>query len=406
MVLEMKTVSLEQEIYTVSQLNGEARLLLEEVFKTMWITGEISNLSRPSSGHLYFSLKDEFAQVRCAFFRNSHRSMQFTPENGQQVLLQAQVSLYEPRGDYQLIVKHLQLAGDGALQLAFEQLKKKLAQEGLFDEAHKKPIPTHPKCIGVITSATGAAVRDILIVLRRRAPSIPVIIYPSLVQGDQAAKQLVEAIKIANQRQECDVLILARGGGSLEDLWPFNDEALARTIFASKIPIVSGVGHEVDFTIADFVADLRAPTPSAAAEHVSPNQLEIVTQLNRLYAQLYKSIQYCLTHYKNQLHHLQKRLRHPGQRLRESAQHLDQLEQRLWQAIQTQLKTSQHKLLQLSRTLDALSPLQTLQRGYSILQLKETGKIIRDANTLSVGDQVFARLAKGELVCHIEKIIK
>ena len=264
----------ERDIYTVSDLNARARVILEECFKTIWVSGEISNLAKPNSGHLYFSLKDERAQVRCAFFRNSQRGLRFTPENGQHVLVQAQVSFYAARGDFQLIVSQMEMAGAGALQVAFEQLKQRLHKEGLFSQAHKKKLPLFPKCLGIITSPTGAAIRDILKVLQRRFSSIPIIIYPTLVQGDKAADQISMAIQRATQRKECDVLILARGGGSLEDLWPFNEEKVARAMFHCPIPIVTGIGHEIDVTIADFVADQRASTPSAAAEMVSPNQQE------------------------------------------------------------------------------------------------------------------------------------
>ena len=255
-----------QEIYTVSQLNAEARYLMEDNFESISLIGEVSNFARPSSGHCYFSLKDNNAQVRCAFFCHSQRGLTFKPESGQQVLVQAKVSVYEARGDYQLIVSQMQLAGEGALQVAFEKLKQKLAAEGLFDEENKLEVPEIPTCVGVITSPTGAAIRDILRVLHRRFPAVPVIIYPSAVQGNQAKEHLVSAIQKANARKECDVLILARGGGSLEDLWPFNEEIVARAIVDCDIPMVTGVGHEVDFTIADFVADQRCATPSAAAE--------------------------------------------------------------------------------------------------------------------------------------------
>lgn len=400
----MKQEPLSHEIYTVSQLNEETRLFLEEAFQIIWLTGEISNLAQPSSGHIYFSLKDENAQVRCAFFRNSQRRINFKLENGQQILVQAQVSLYEARGEFQLIVQHMELAGGGALQIAFEQLKKRLASEGLFDEAHKKPIPQFPKKIGVITSSTGAAIHDILTVLKRRFASIPVVIYPTLVQGATAAGYIAEAIQLANLRDEADVLILARGGGSLEDLWPFNEEIVARAIFKSKIPIVTGIGHEIDFTIADFVADLRAPTPSAAAEHVSPDKGEWLQYLKKISQHLIKAIltqiKYQLTH----LHHLQKRLRHPGQRVRDQMQALDQLEQNLKRALKNIIEKKQSALQNLSRALYALSPTQTLERGYAIITLQESHEIIRNVHDVAVGDKITARLARGQLDCSVEHI--
>ena len=257
------------QIYTVSRLNAEVRLLLENEMGVVWLLGEISNLAIPSSGHWYFTLKDQQAQVKCAMFKGNNRHVTFRPTQGQSVLVRARLSLYEPRGDYQLIAESMQPEGDGLLQQAFESLKLKLSQEGLFSTALKKPIPHFPKSIGLITSKTGAALHDVLQVIKRRNPLLKVIIYPTLVQGKEATQQIVQSLVIADARQECDVLILGRGGGSLEDLWCFNEEAVARQIAACTIPIVSAVGHETDVTIADFVADLRAPTPSAAAEIVS-----------------------------------------------------------------------------------------------------------------------------------------
>lgn len=392
-----------EKIYTVSQLNAETRLLIEDSFQFIWLIGEISNLARPSSGHFYFSLKDNRAQVRCAMFRNSQRRLDFAPENGQQVLVQAQVSLYEARGDFQLILSQMQLAGEGALQIAFEKLKRKLAEEGLFDEAHKLEIPELPKCIGVITSASGAAVRDVLRVIDRRFASIPIIIYPSMVQGEPAAKQLASAIKTANIRNECDVLILTRGGGSLEDLWAFNEEVLARSIYDSQIPIVTGIGHEVDFTIADFVADQRCATPSAAAEWVSPDVDEWKQTIENIGYTLLQLILSQLKHGKLELSHLTKRLQHPGQRLREQMQQLDQLEQRLINTMRNQLKLNKERLSLMARTLDTVSPLNTLKRGYSIVTKNDT--IITNAKQTQKGDRVTTRLAEGSLISIIEELI-
>lgn len=439
------------EIYTVSQLNTEARILLEQTFQQIWIMGELSNLSRPSSGHIYFSLKDQKSQIRCALFRNNNHKLKFKPENGQQVLALAFVSMYEPRGDFQLIVVHMEVAGSGALQIAFEKLKKQLAEEGLFDEKHKQPLPSFPRQIGVITSSTGAAIQDILTVLKRRFASIPVIVYHTLVQGDKAAPQIAAMIKIANQRNECDVLILARGGGSLEDLWPFNEEIVARAIFASVIPIVSGVGHEIDFTIADFVADLRAPTPSAAAESITPDKIEWQKTLLKLGRLLQQSFSSQIQQYKNHLLHLSKRLRHPGQRLRDQAQRLDQLEQSLMLALknkltakrtqlehsitklhaknptqkidflQHRLQTIQQKMIatlqyrlksdrqrcaHLATALDTLSPLKTLERGYAILTDKLTQKIIRKSSEAKIGECIIATLANGKLGCIVQEKIE
>ncbi|MFA5627320.1 MAG: exodeoxyribonuclease VII large subunit [Thiohalomonadaceae bacterium] len=437
-----------REIYTVSRLNAEARAVMEGSFPLLWIEGEISNLARPSSGHWYFSLKDSAAQVRCAMFRQRNMLLRFKPQDGMQVLIRARVSLYEGRGEFQLLAEHMEEAGTGALQRAFEILKQRLQQEGLFASELKRPLPTFPACIGVITSPSGAAIRDILTVLARRFPRIPVIVYPVLVQGTGAAEQISAAIQRAGKRAECDVLIVGRGGGSLEDLWAFNEEVVARAIHASTIPIVSAVGHEIDFTIADFVADMRAPTPSAAAELLSPDQAEIATKLLQQRLRLAQSLQRQLRHKRQTLTQLQQRLKHPGRRLQDIAQRLDGLEQRLLRAQQVrihraasslatifaqlerhtpshristlQLQTKdishrlqrvmgqyqqqlQQRLQQAAQTLDALSPLATLSRGYAIITTAD-GKIIRSSSQTKAGEQVKARLAEGLLLCRVEGI--
>lgn len=392
-------------IYTISELNQMVRSLLEDAFPPLWVEGEISNFSCPSSGHWYFSLKDSGAQIRCAMFQGKNRTLGFKPENGAHVLMRGKISLYEPRGDFQMIADFMEEAGDGALRRAFELLKSKLAAEGLFDPAHKKTLPTLPKAIGVVTSPTGAAIRDIISVLKRRFPSIPIIIYPTAVQGANAAPQIVAAIQTANARNECDVLIIGRGGGSLEDMWPFNEEIVARAIYASEIPTVSAVGHEVDFTIADFVADQRAATPSAAAELVSPDQLECEQRLNKLYNNLKRQMLGLLTHAQQVLTNLNKRLRHPGQRIQDQFQRIDDLEQRLQRAIQNCLNTKQHQLANLTRALDTVSPLATLARGYAIATLQTTGKIILKADDANIGDKIITKLGKGELFCTVDKAI-
>ncbi|WP_423063806.1 exodeoxyribonuclease VII large subunit [Candidiatus Paracoxiella cheracis] len=394
----------QQDIYTVSQLNAEARLIIEECFSSIWIMGEISNLAKPSSGHFYFSLKDERAQIRCAYFRHNHKRLRFDVENGQQVLVQAQVSIYEAQGSYQLIVQHMEIAGTGALQVAFEQLKKNLEKEGLFSPEFKKEIPLLPRQIGVITSATGAAVRDILKVLKRRFANIPVVIYPTMVQGDKAAAQIVSALKIANRRNECDVLILARGGGSLEDLWPFNEEIVARAIFKSTIPIVTGIGHEINFTIADFVADQRAPTPSAAAEWVSPDKTEWLQQTETVFNRLQHIMHSELRHHRVYLDSLSKRLQHPGRRLQDYFTQLNILRHRLITAMTHETKHKQHRLIALSKSLHALSPLNVLDRGFAIVTATDTQTILRKARDVNVGETVTARLAEGRLDCRVEKI--
>lgn len=439
-----------QEIYTVSRLNNVVKFLLEDTFPSIWVEGEISNFAAPGSGHWYFSLKDSSAQVKCALFKGSQRKLGFTPKDGMHVLIRARASLYENRGDYQLIADFMEERGEGKLRRAYEALKKKLEAAGLFDKAHKKELPSFPKTIGIVTSSTGAAVRDILHVLKRRYAYAPVIIYPTLVQGTTAAPTIVNAIELANRRKECDVLIIARGGGSLEDLWPFNEEIVAHAIFKSEIPIVSGVGHEVDFTIADFVADVRAPTPSAAAEIITPDCAELLQLLTRHEQMLLRQMQNKLNAMKQNLSWQQKHLaqQHPKRRLTEKMQRLDfceltltQLQTRLLNKLQTKLveldnrlhrknpltriNTIQHQLqmqqqqlqnlvsvqIQKQKTrlanaaakLDGLSPLATLTRGYAIAQDKHHA-VLRNADQVKIGDDVFVRLLQGSLECKVEKI--
>jgi exodeoxyribonuclease VII large subunit len=440
-------------IYSVSRLNLEARLLLEQGFPRLWLEGELSNVSRPSSGHLYFTLKDARAQIRAAMFRSRNQAIRFRPEEGLQVLVRGRISLYEPRGDYQLIVDHIEEAGDGALRRAFEELKRKLDAEGLFDAARKQPLPMLPGRIGVITSPSGAAVRDVISVLRRRFPAIPVLIYPVPVQGKEAGAEIANAIRLASRRAECDVLILTRGGGSLEDLWPFNEEVVARAIHDCRIPLVSAVGHEIDFTIADFVADHRAATPSAAAELISPDQLEWLARFTQLSDRLENRLRHTLSDDQRRLAWLGQRLQqvHPGQYLRQQAQRVDELEQRarllielkfnklkyslrelnaklqhhsptqllgrlemqqdllaqrLGAAMQV-LLAEKHRRLELAcRSLDTISPLATLQRGYAIVSQLPERRILRKATSVKAGDRLEARLAEGTLVCTVEATTK
>ncbi|MBE4067396.1 exodeoxyribonuclease VII large subunit [Vibrio parahaemolyticus] len=432
-----------QNIFTVSRLNAEVRLLLENEMGIVWLVGEISNFSAPVSGHWYLTLKDSRAQVKCAMFRGNNRRVTFKPANGNQVLVKARLSLYEPRGDYQLIIESMQPEGDGRLQQEFEELKMKLAAEGLFAQTNKLPLPEHPKRVGIITSKTGAALYDILDVLKRRDPSLPVVIYPTMVQGDDAAIQIAQAIGRANSRNECDVLIVGRGGGSLEDLWCFNNEILARTIAASQIPIISAVGHEVDMTIADFVADVRAPTPSAAAELVSRDNSHKDQSLVAKQHKLASAMRYYLAQQKQQsaqlLHRLERQ--HPSYQLQRQSQQLDELDMRLRRAMQhfidtrqqaverkhhrlqlnspakhlaqqkSRLERVEHKLLDAmdrklltmrhqlaiaAEKLDTVSPLATLKRGYSITQT-EQGKVVRSADDVKTGDLLVTRLANGEI---------
>jgi exodeoxyribonuclease VII large subunit len=440
----------ETEIYTVSRLNQAVRQLLEGAFPLIWVEGEISNLATPASGHCYFSLKDEAAQVRSALFRNRARRLRFRPENGQRVRLRARISLYAPRGEYQLIVEHMEPAGDGELQRAFEALKARLSAEGLFAEHAKQPIPALPRRIGVITSPTGAAIRDVLSVLWRRFPALPVLIYPTAVQGHSAAAEMASAIRLANERAEVDVLLITRGGGSLEDLQAFNDEHLARAIAASSLPVVSAVGHEVDMAITDFVADERAATPSAAAERLSPDGAAIQQRLGDRSARLAGSLQRLLQRQHERLAQLSRRLdsQHPGRRLRDRSQRLDELDQRLRHAMGRRLQSRgeqlatvrgrlraanpgrrvqegqrrvdalqnrlggqvreaiasrQARLAASARALEAMSPLATLQRGYAIVQTPE-GQILRRAGDLQPGSAIHARLASGRLEAIVERI--
>ncbi len=441
----------QRDVYSVARLNREVRRLLESGFARIWVAGEISNLARPPSGHLYFTLKDAGAQVSCALFRNRAARLSFTPENGAQVLAQAQVSLYEARGNYQLIVDHLEEAGDGALRRAFEQLKQQLSAEGLFAPEHKRAVPAWPRRIGVITSPGGAAIRDVLTVLKRRFAAIPVIIYPTLVQGASAAGQIVAALQTAQQRGECDVLLLTRGGGSLEDLWPFNELSVARAVYACQLPVVSAVGHEIDVVISDYVADQRAATPSAAAELLSPDRVQLAARLDQLQQHLGTRIGQTLRQRRQRLDWLlgrarqcapQRRLqqqaqrldelyqrllrawqhtrmqrqsrlqaagaglrqRHPGTRLQTLQALLDQLAQRLKYCINIQLSVGREKLAGATRALDTVSPLATLQRGYSITLVASTGKIVRQATDIAVGELLQTRLAHARVISQVREI--
>jgi exodeoxyribonuclease VII large subunit len=335
-----------RDVYSVSRLNREVRALLERGFGMIWLEGEISNFSRPSSGHWYFSLKDAGAQVRCAMFRQRNMSCAFAARDGQKVLVRARVGLYEPRGEFQLIVEHMEDMGLGALRRRFEELSARLAAEGLFAPGRKRPLPALPKRIGVVTSPTGAALRDILHVLARRFPAVGVLIYPTAVQGAQAASEIIAAIQLAGKRAECEILILARGGGSLEDLWAFNDERLARVIVASTIPVISGVGHEIDFTIADFAADVRAPTPSAAAELAVPDALEWLSAISRIGTRLERCMRRRLGEQRERLRWLDRRaaLVSPMARFAQRAQRLDELDERMRRALRRRLDGHRQRL--------------------------------------------------------------
>ena len=438
----------QKHIFTVTQLNRSAKDLLETYLPILWVEGEISNFSRPSSGHWYFTLKDDRAQVRCAMFRNRNLQARVQPKNGDKVLVRGNVSLYEGRGDYQLIAEHMEPAGRGDLQQQFEALKLKLQTLGWFLPEHKKPLPKWPTCIGVITSPTGAAIHDVLQVLQRRAPNIAVKVFPVAVQGAEAAPQIIKAIALANRLKVCDVLILGRGGGSLEDLWAFNEEAVAKAVFESSIPIISAVGHEVDFSICDFVADLRAPTPSAAAELASPNASELARRFQNLQKQFVTSMRLYLKHAQQQLVSARARLQHPRTKLNTYSQRLDRLELRLVRASrqklvqqakalaslnerhrrqspmrlvhakQLQLQQAKDRLAkamsqllsyqntqlqQAAALLNSVSPLATLVRGYAIL-ITPNGEIVRKANDVQIGEELRATLGSGALMVNVSKV--
>ena len=439
-------------ILSVKDLNQIVKDLLSDAIGQIWLVGEISNFSRPASGHWYFTLKDEVAQVRCAMFRNSNFRTGFTPQNGQQVLVNASVTLYEARGDYQLVINQLQPAGAGLLQQKFEQLKQKLSEEGLFDAVYKKALPDNIRTVGIITSSTGAALHDICQILNRRDPSLQVIIYPTQVQGSEAPAQIARMIQIANVRQECDVLIVGRGGGSIEDLWAFNEEVVARAIFASQLPIVSAVGHEVDFTIADFVADVRAATPSAAAELVSRDKLEqikslqvqeqylcmaidyylmrrreflnkryqrlqaqhpqakLAKQLNRLLTgrhALFENIQQYLLRQSYRHNLLDKRLVavSPQHKIVYYGQRLEQKQQQLLNLMQKRLTDAKHQFVLKTSQLNSVSPLATLDRGYSITTDQQQ-KVIRSVEQVSIGDCISTQLKTGRLISQVVEIDK
>jgi len=438
----------QRNILTVSQLNRQSKELLETYLHQVQVSGEISNLARPASGHWYFTLKDSHAQIRCAMFRSRVQLLRFIPKEGDQVIVRGGLSLYEARGDYQLIANGMESAGEGALKLAFEQLKAKLYQEGLFAPEIKKPLPKHPKHLGVITSPTGAAIKDILSVLKRRFPNLPVSIYPTQVQGTAAAPQIADALFRANRDARCDVLIVSRGGGSLEDLWPFNEEAVARAIHASRIPVISAVGHEVDVAISDFVADLRAPTPSAAAELVSPDRMEWLGRFEALERSMLRTMQHKLTMAARHAQQLALRLKHPKRQLQENMQRLDMasmklemamksqlaqrakdlttahhslerhdprvqlqalkqrhqaLSRRLLPAILQSLSSAQKEVQKQASILQAVSPLATLARGYSITT-NATENVITSTEDISPGDVLITRVNNGKIQSVVDSV--
>jgi exodeoxyribonuclease VII large subunit len=440
----------DREIFTVSRLNREARLAVEANLGVVWVEGEISNLARPGSGHLYWSLKDENAQLRCAMFRQNGRNLAFEPANGQQILARGRVSIYEARGDFQLVVDYAEPAGIGLLRQRFELLKRKLAAEGLFDDSRKRPLPSLPARIGVITSASGAAVRDVLTVLKRRFPATAVLIYPTAVQGDQAAAEIASTLALADRRRECDVLILTRGGGSLEDLWAFNEEIVARALAAVGIPVIVGVGHEVDVTIADYVADRRAPTPSGAAELAVPDAAAFLARVELYARRLAGGVTRRLRDTARGYEHLRHRLEraHPGLRLQQAGQRLDELDARLrrqlatavkdrravlaalvaalrgaaprarlsrlddrcrWcrralaHAIAERLSASRTRVAGVARALQTVSPLATLERGYAIVTGPDD-KLLTDVDGVRPGDAIRVQVRRGKLTASVSSI--
>ncbi|NIQ00832.1 MAG: exodeoxyribonuclease VII large subunit [Nitrospinaceae bacterium] len=441
------------QVYTVSRITRDVRAILEAAFETVWVEGEISNFVRAASGHSYFVLKDDKAQIKCVLFRGQRAGMKFNPEDGDQVLLLGRVTVYEARGEYQIIVEAMEPKGLGALQKAFEQLKEKLAKEGLFDEDRKKSLPEIPWKVGIVTSPSGAAIRDLLNVIHRRNPKTSVLLAPVKVQGEGAAEEIARSIRDLNKRNDIDVIIVGRGGGSIEDLWAFNEEVVARAMAASKIPVVSAVGHEVDFTISDFVADLRAPTPSAAAELVVPKLSELIQDLQYLTHQMIERMEEDIEDYRERLKALIDRrfFREPRQILEGPAQRLDELAQRLLRGLdqwvlvkrgavgqmvhrlfqatpqkqiqrlsereadlvarmvrrmQSQIDLKKQKLSGAAKHLDALSPLSILDRGYSITTLKKTGKAVKSSKQVKKGDGVSIRLAKGRLDATVDDIME
>jgi exodeoxyribonuclease VII large subunit len=385
----------EAKVFSVKEINRLVRELLEQSFPSFWISGEISNFISASSGHWYFSLKDDEAQVRCTMFKNKNMVADWVPKNGEKIEAKCFIGLYEARGEYQLNIELIRLAGTGLLSEAFNQLKEKLLKEGLFETSRKKLIPQFPKSIGVITSPTGAAIEDILITLKRRSPHIPIFIYPSLVQGREAPLAIVKAIETANIRMECDLLILARGGGSIEDLWAFNEEIVARAIVASKIPTITGVGHETDTTIADFVSDLRAPTPTGAAELVTSHTVELIKTIQVYKNQLNKVMAGLIRELMQKIDYLEKRLISPRQQIQRQKEQIHQYIQRINQSMKNTMIQYRLNINKLKLNLDHLSPHAVLSRGYSIITNVD-GQIVNNANQLKLDDKIRIQLNHGQ----------
>lgn len=394
----------ERKILSVSELTLIIKETIEAKFTDIWVEGEVSNVRVPNSGHIYLTLKDEASQIKAVLFRSSGRFLKFQLQDGLQVICHGRLNVYEVKGEYQIIIDYIEPKGIGALQLAFEQLKERLRREGLFDEAHKRPIPILPRRIGIITSPTGAVIRDILNIIDRRFANAEILVYPVPVQGDKAAGEIVEAIHTMNRMEGMDVLILARGGGSLEDLWPFNEEAVARAIYASEIPITSAIGHETDFTISDFVADLRAPTPSAAAELVVRNKEDLLHTIESLEKRLINVMSRDVELFRSRLRGLLKGMADPTRKIYDYYQRIDEFLFRLSAHINLILNTKKEKATYLLGKLDTLSPLAILARGYSIARKLPTMAVIKNTNGINKGESVNIKLHEGELNCSVEEV--
>jgi len=396
----------ERHIYSITEITREIKNLLEANIPTVWVQGEISNFKIHSSGHMYFSLKDEGAQIPCVMWRWNNQDLYFTPQDGMKVLAQGNITVYEKRGYYQLDVLQLTPAGIGELQLAFERLKNKLKAEGLFDERYKKPLPTYPERIGIITSPTGAAIRDLVSIIRRRFPSVQLILNPVRVQGDGAAQEIATAIEEFNEYGQVDLLIVGRGGGSLEDLWAFNEEVVARAIFNSKIPVISAVGHEIDFSISDFVADLRAPTPSAAAELAVRNKEELLETINGFCIKINQAISKRIQYFRERIQNLERSyaLRKPTDLIKQYSQRVDELTKNLETAFSHRIQLMKENICSMQKRLEALNPHSVLKRGYSICYKAEDDRIIRRAAELTPEDKIKVKFYQGRILGTVETV--
>lgn len=394
---------MQKHILTVTELTGQIKKLIEGAFPDVWVEGEVSNLRAPQSGHVYFTLKDEQSQINAVLFRSSQRFLKFTLTHGMHVICRGRVSVYEPRGDYQLVVEYIEPKGLGALQQAFEELKARLSKEGLFDAARKKPLPLLPAKIGVITSPTGAAIRDILKVIRRRHPRMHILLYPASVQGPSAAPEIIEALEYFNSEKVVDVIILGRGGGSLEDLWAFNEEKVARAIYASGIPVISAVGHETDYTISDFVADLRAPTPSAAAEMVVETEEGFRETIASLGLRLFRALRRQIDLLRAELREMTRLLIDPRRRIEQFSQRVDDLMGRLTLGLSHIMERDRTRLARLAAGLDHLNPLGILSRGYSITKTLPDDRILKSAADAVPGQRIYTRLHHGGVISRVEE---